>query len=64
MQQKALKQAAEMKHKLSACILIPSLARFKEGIKMDALSLCFISAACFSTFYCSPNYIILKISHL
>ena len=26
----------------------------KVGIKMHALSSCFISAACFSTFYCSP----------
>ena len=49
--------AAEMKHELSACILIPTLAGYstaKVGIKMQELSLCFISGACFSAFYCSP----------
>ena len=45
-----------MKHKLSACILIPTLAGYstaKVGIKLHALS--FISAACFSAFYRSPT---------
>ena len=42
---KALKQAAEMKHQLSAA---------KVVIKMHALSSCFISAAWFRAFYCSP----------
>ena len=44
-----------MKHKLSMCILIPTLALLysyitKIGIKVHALSLHFISAACFSAF--------------
>ena len=43
-----------MKHKLSACILIPTFSRVystaKVGIKMHALSLCLIYAACFSAF--------------
>ena len=46
-----------MKQELSACILIPNLAVLcpaKVGIKMHALSSCFISTACFSAFYCSP----------
>ena len=30
---KALKQAAEMKHELSACILIPILARYTVQLK-------------------------------
>ena len=30
---------------------------------MQELSLCFISAACFSAFYCSPTLLILKISN-
>ena len=44
-----MKQAAEIKDKLSACILIPTLAGYKVGIKMSL-----ISAACFNAFYCSP----------
>ena len=46
-----------MKHKLSACIChynpyLAALYRYpaKVGIKMFALSWCFISAACFSAF--------------
>ena len=42
-----------MKHKLSACILIPTLAVLypaEVGIKMHALGSCFISAACFMAF--------------
>ena len=44
-----------LKHKLSACILILTLAATvlcsypaTVGIKLHALGLCFISAACFS----------------
>ena len=49
-----------MKHKLSACILIPILAGYlysvaKVGIKMQELSLYFISAACFSAFIAVPT---------
>jgi len=45
-----------MKHELIACIVIPTFAVLysylaKVGIKMHALSSCFISAACFITFY-------------
>ena len=52
-----------MKLEQNACILIPNLAGYvystaKVGIKMHALSLCFISAVCFSAFYCTkiPNF--------
>jgi len=51
-----------MKHKLSACILITTLAKYlysiaKVGIIMQALSVCFISAACFSAFIVVPTNI-------
>ena len=52
-----MNQTAEMKHELSACILIPILAGYstaKVGIKMHTLSSYFISTACFSAFHCSP----------
>ena len=51
---KALKQAAEMKHKLSACILIPTLARYstaKVGNKMHACIQFMFHLSCL--FYCS-----------
>jgi len=49
-----------MKHELSACILIPTLAGYtyntaKVQIKMHALGSCFISAACFSVFIAVPT---------
>ena len=47
-----------MKHKLSACILVPTLAGYstaKVGVKMHALILFFISAACFSAFIAVPK---------
>ena len=51
---KALKQAAEMKHDLSACIvsllLLTIACLAKLEIKMHALRLCFISAEWFSGF--------------
>ena len=53
-----MKQAVEMKNELSASISMPTLAVLypaKVGIKMHALSLCFISAACFSAFYAVPT---------
>jgi len=45
---KALKQASEMKHDLSACIVIPTFidciaCLAKLEIKMHALRLCFLS---------------------
>ena len=52
-----MKQAAEVKHKLSAYILDPyfscTVYLAKLGIKMHALNSCFISAAWFSTI-CDP----------
>ena len=55
---KPQQQAAEIKHKLSPCILNPTFSQAystaEVGIKMHAVNLCFISAACFSGFYCSP----------
>ena len=44
-----------MKHELSVWILIPTLAGYTVQLKQDALSLCFISAACFSAFIAVPT---------
>lgn len=62
---KTLKQAAELKHELCACIFIYTLAGYstaKVRIKMHAPSSCFISAVCFRDFIGS-TYLILKISN-
>jgi len=40
--------------KLKISVLVGTAITAKVGIKMQALNLCVISAACFSTFYGSP----------
>ena len=53
-----------MEHNLSACILANpyfSCTVCPAKVGMHAPNACFISAACFTTFYRSPYILILKI---